>query len=121
MPFSASSLYWRSRWGSPPQSGAESQTIAVNAASTRIVGKEGRRGTRTRASTCVALVRPPRVRRVVADRGDLLLVPVDEEDALADPLRVAAVGLVERLRDHGGNVTGDGKSRYLFPSTTIRI
>src|SRR5216684_794493 len=51
--------------------------------------------------------------RVVADRGDLLLVPVDEEDALADPLRVAAVGLVERLPDHRGDVAGDG-GRYPF-------
>ena len=29
------------------------------------------------------------------DGGDLLLVPVGEEDPLPDPLRVAAVGLVE--------------------------
>src|ERR1035441_4060171 len=28
------------------------------------------------------------------DGGDLLLVPVDEEEPLADPLRVAAAGLV---------------------------
>ena len=49
------------------------------------------------------------------DGGDLLLVPVDEENALADPLRVAAVGLVERLRDHAGNVIGDGGRDPLVP------
>ena len=45
------------------------------------------------------------------DGGDLLLVPVDEEDPLADALRVAAVGLVERGRDHVLDALGD-RGRY---------
>src|SRR6266496_2663521 len=49
------------------------------------------------------------------DGGDLLPVPAGEEDALADPFGVAAVGLVERLRDHGGNVIGDGGRYPLVP------
>ena len=45
------------------------------------------------------------------DGGDLLLVPVDEEDPLPDPLRVAAVGLVECGRDHVLDGLGD-RGRY---------
>ena len=48
---------------------------------------------------------------MVMNGGDLLLVPVDEEDPLADPLRVAAVGLVECRPDHRGDVPGD-RGRY---------
>jgi hypothetical protein len=53
--------------------------------------------------------------RVVADGGDLLLVPVDEEDALADPERVPAVGFVERLPGHRGDFLGDGRRYPLVP------
>src|ERR1039457_2975000 len=45
------------------------------------------------------------------DGGDLLLVPVDEEDPLADPLRVAAAGLVAGRGDHVLDALGDG-GRY---------
>ena len=51
--------------------------------------------------------------RVVLDGGDLLLVPVDEEDPLPHPLGVAAVGLVERGRDHVLDGLGD-RRRYPF-------
>src|SRR6266700_1650362 len=53
--------------------------------------------------------------RVVADGGDLLLVPVDEEDALADPLRVAAVGLVIGRADHVLDAVGDRGGHPLVP------
>lgn len=53
--------------------------------------------------------------RVVADGGDLLLVPVDEEDALPDALRVAAVGFVERLAYHRWDVAGDGGRHPFVP------
>src|ERR1035441_2491946 len=45
------------------------------------------------------------------DGGDLLLVPVDEEEPLADPLRVAAAGLVAGCGDHVLDALGDG-GRY---------
>ena len=45
------------------------------------------------------------------DGGDLLLVPVGEEDPLAGALGVAAVGLVERGRDHVLDGLGD-RGRY---------
>jgi len=52
---------------------------------------------------------------VAADGGDLLLVPVHEEDPLADPLRVTAVGLIECLPDHRGDVLGDRGGYPLVP------
>ena len=45
--------------------------------------------------------------RLGLDGGDLLLVPVDEEDPLPDPLRVAAVGLVIGRGDHVLDGLGD--------------
>jgi len=45
--------------------------------------------------------------RLGADGGDLLRVPVDEEDPLAGALWIAAVGLVERRRDHVLDGLGD--------------
>src|SRR5262249_21970235 len=52
---------------------------------------------------------------VVVDGGDLLLVAVYEEHALAGVVRVAAVGLVERLADHRGDVIGNGGRYPLVP------
>ena len=51
--------------------------------------------------------------RLGLDGGDLLLVPVDEEDPLAGALGVAAVGLVERRGDHVLDGLGNGR-RYPF-------
>jgi hypothetical protein len=47
------------------------------------------------------------------DGGDLLLVSVHEEHALADLLRIPAAGLVERGRDHVLDALGD-RRRYPF-------
>src|SRR5262249_57980718 len=52
---------------------------------------------------------------VVVDGGDLLLVAVDEEHALAGVVRVAAVGLVGRLADHRGGVIRGGGRYPLVP------
>ena len=61
---------------------------------------------------------------VVADGGNLLLVPVHEEDPLAGPVRVPAVGLVERGADRAGDVTGDQRgyplSRAFGPGCSLR-
>src|SRR6266496_492355 len=51
--------------------------------------------------------------RAGLDGGDLLLVPVDEEDPLPRALGVAAVGLVERRGDHVLDGLGD-RRRYPF-------
>ena len=52
--------------------------------------------------------------RVGLDGGDLLLVPVDEEDALADPLRIPAVGLVIGRGDHVLDAVGDDADTHLY-------
>ena len=49
------------------------------------------------------------------DGGDLLPVPVHEEDPLPDTFWVAAVSLVERRPDHRGNVAGDGGGYPFVP------
>src|SRR5271157_4282410 len=51
--------------------------------------------------------------RLGLDGGDLLPVPVDEEDPLAGPLRVAAVGLVIGRGDHVLDGLGN-RRRYPF-------
>src|SRR5487761_1382541 len=57
----------------------------------------------------------PAFARLGPDGGDLLLVPVDEEDPLPDPFGVAAAGLVERRGDHVLDALGDGRGDPFVP------
>jgi hypothetical protein len=58
---------------------------------------------------------------VGADRGDLLLVPVDEEHPLPDPLGVAAVAFVAGGADHVVDGAGDGRRDPLVTRLRARV